>query len=101
MKKSLEKLVQDQRDLYKNTPDRMIADYNAEKEMIGDYNGRQLLELIQNADDAESHIVEIGLDETNETLTISNTGTPFSEAGFRSLMTPNLSPKTKKRLYRQ
>ncbi|MBT4382831.1 MAG: hypothetical protein HOD28_04395 [Candidatus Marinimicrobia bacterium] len=38
--------------VYKEDPDRLISSYNREQSHIKDYHGRELLELIQNADDA-------------------------------------------------
>lgn len=80
----------------------MISAYNREIETEKEYNGRQLLELLQNADDESSKEVRIELDTTNNTLTISNRGenekcTPFSLKGIRSLMISNLSTKTSKK----
>lgn len=77
-------------------PHLLISRYNHEKATNKDYNGRQLLELIQNADDAGSAYVAIELDKTAHRLRISNSGTPFTMEGFRSLMVPNLSSKIKK-----
>ncbi|WP_394665281.1 sacsin N-terminal ATP-binding-like domain-containing protein [uncultured Chryseobacterium sp.] len=80
---------------YLNNSDRFIADYNRELELTKEYNGRQLLELLQNADDAGSHEVLIIWDRSNSKLTISNKGEPFESAGIKSLMLANLSTKTK------
>jgi hypothetical protein len=74
----------------------MISRYRQEKETNNDYKGRQLLELIQNADDAGSNYVKIIINTATCTLQVINTGNPFSLEGFRSLMIPNLSPKRKK-----
>ncbi|WP_160061504.1 DUF3883 domain-containing protein [Psychromonas sp. L1A2] len=80
----------------------MVSAYNREVETEKEYNGRQLLELLQNADDECSKEVRIELNTTNNTLTISNRGekekcTPFSFKGIESLMISNLSPKTSKK----
>ena len=40
----------------------MISAYNREVETEKEYNGRQLLELLQNADDERSDEVQIALD---------------------------------------
>ena len=80
---------------YHNDSNRMVADYNAERQHVDDYNGRQLLELIQNADDEKADIVAISLDTKSRKLTISNTGHSFSQSGYESLMLSNLSSKTK------
>jgi hypothetical protein len=74
----------------------LVSRYNHEKATNKDYNGRQLLELIQNANDAGSEYVAIELDKAARRLRISNSGAPFTIEGFRSLMVPNLSSKIKK-----
>ncbi|MDP8205934.1 MAG: DUF3883 domain-containing protein [Candidatus Electryonea clarkiae] len=81
---------------YSRSPDEMIAAYNREKNHIKEYHGRQLIELIQNADDAgfgyesESRLL---IELTNDALFIANTGNPFSDEGFTSLMISDISPK--------
>jgi len=78
----------------------MIAAYNREVETEKEYNGRQLLELLQNADDEKSDEVLITLDTQKNLLQISNKGReckPFSYEGIRSLMISNLSSKTTKK----
>lgn len=78
---------------------RLFSDYAEENKTIKDYNGRQILELLQNADDESSTEVEIFFDSSTKLLKVSNIGTPFSEKGFESLLLPNSSPKTSKRKY--
>lgn len=76
--------------------DEITATFNREKETIDGYNGRQLLELIQNADDAQSDQVLVELNTQEQTLIIANKGDncePFSVAGIKSLLLANLSPK--------
>jgi len=80
--------------LYRSEPNRMLSDFNRERELIGEYNGRQLLEMLQNADDQGSKRVLIEWDETARRLAISNEGAPFSVQGFESLLLSNLSTKT-------
>ena len=77
-----------------------ISAYNREIETEKEYNGRQLLELLQNADDEKSDEVKIELDTEKQVLSIANRGeacTPFSFEGIRSLMISNLSSKTTKK----
>jgi hypothetical protein len=62
---------------------------------MDDYRGREVLELLQNADDAG---VDYGLNKAivrcwPEGLCVANTGVPFSGAGVESLLISNLSPK--------
>ena len=54
MKKIIEKEIVKKRRLFKENYAEMVGAYKREKETTKDYNGRQLLELIQNADDAGS-----------------------------------------------
>lgn len=74
----------------------LIKDYRDEQETAEDYNGRQLLELLQNAADAAEGSpgggkVLVRLREG--ILTVANTGEPFTEAGLDSILYSNLSPK--------
>ncbi|MGE8340947.1 MAG: DUF3883 domain-containing protein [Flavobacterium sp.] len=82
---------------YTSSPAYILEHYNIENQNIESYNGRQLLEMIQNADDASEYASEkkvlIRLD--NEYLTIANNGEPFTEDGFRSIIYSNLSSKTR------
>jgi hypothetical protein len=94
-KVEIEKLIESNLKTYRDNSDRFIADYNRELELTKEYNGRQLLELLQNADDAASNEVLIVWDKVNAKLTISNKGEPFETGGIKSLMLANLSTKTK------
>lgn len=73
----------------------ILEDYLKEKEKIEEYNGRQLLEMLQNADDEAITDKEktcfIKLSESQ--LIIANNGRKFSEGGIESLMYSNISPK--------
>lgn len=82
--------------VYHADASRVIADYRAEKQYTADYDGRQILELLQNADDAETDAIYIEINTVIKTLTISNNGIPFSLNGVKSLMLANMSPKNKK-----
>lgn len=95
MKEALSALIRDQLKTYRETRARMISDYYRERQLMGEYNGRQILEMLQNADDEESETVLIRLDEHQSRLTIANHGVPFSLAGIQSLMLANMSSKTK------
>lgn len=73
----------------------ILEDYRKEKEKIEEYNGRQLLEMLQNADDEavtdKEKICFIKLTENQ--LTIANNGQKFSKGGIDSLTYSNISPK--------
>ena len=92
----LEEIVLESKDILSKGY-RMVSAYKEEQSINNDYRGRQLLELIQNADDAGSGYVSIHLDTESHILKIENEGEPFTTEGFRSLMIPNLSSKRKKK----
>lgn len=94
-KQNIETLIKSNLKTYQDNSDRFIADYNRELELTKEYNGRQLLELLQNADDAGAEEVEIVWDKESALLTVSNKGEAFSIGGIKSLMLANLSTKTR------
>lgn len=70
----------------------LLNHLNQEISTAQDYQGRELLELLQNADDAGAHSVKIELSETS--LKISNDGDhPFTIEGYASIMRSDQSPK--------
>lgn len=73
----------------------ILEDYRKEKEKIEEYNGRQLLEMLQNADDEAITEKEktCFIKLTENQLTIANNGRKFSQGGIESLMYSNISPK--------
>ena len=95
--KDIKELIKQNRFTYKHQPDRIIADYRGECAFTKDYNGRQILELLQNADDAGSKDVLIELNtQINELIVYDNGLNPFDIDGIKSLMLANLSSKNKK-----
>lgn len=73
---------------------RILQDFNDEVSTQKDYRGREIFELIQNADDQSASKMVIKLDTENHILTVSNDGEkPFTEAGFRSIMRARSSSK--------
>lgn len=75
---------------------RITSDFRLEKGTTKSYNGRQILEMLQNADDANTDIVSINLDRQNKVLSISNNGNSFTvEEGIASLMVAGTSSKKK------
>lgn len=80
----------------KNEATRWWQDFNKEIQEVKQYREREILELLQNADDAGSSLVKITLDSVNHILTITNSGPgtiPFTEEGVKSIMYANVSPK--------
>jgi hypothetical protein len=94
-KPDIEALINRYKKTYIDNPSVMISGYTQENQIVADYNGRQILELMQNADDAGSDIIHIEIDTTNQTLCISNKGDAFDLGGIESLMFPGISTKNK------
>ncbi len=83
---------------YENDPRRLLSDKGGERNASRDYHGREILELLQNANDAaaekgENSRVRIELSEAG--LIVANTGAPFRPGGVTSLVLANLSPKSR------
>ena len=75
---------------------RIRQDRTTEDTTSKDYSGRELYELLQNAEDEHSEYVNIILDTNQQLLIIQNGGNdcrPFSEEGFCSIMMSGMSPK--------
>ena len=91
------KQIETTKEVYKLSPRRMFSEYNGERENIKNYNGRQLLEMLQNADDASLEAIpgnrKVLIRLEGIYLTIANTGYPFSEEGLNSIFLSHLSPK--------
>lgn len=92
---------------YLNEPDRLREDAGTEAEIVSDYQGRAVLELLQNADDAQfnpnsdSNFQRVGdsfveFELSKELLIVRNGGYPISSDGVRSLAGTHISPKDKK-----
>lgn len=91
----IEELIARYTKTYLDNPSMMLSGYRQEMQTVADYTGRQLLELLQNADDAGTDVVRIALNRQNYTLSISNNGEPFILEGVESLMYTGLSTKNK------
>ena len=81
--------------------DEAESSFNSEKRITDDYEGRQLLELLQNADDEitdETKDKCIKISFINNELIVYNNGRSFSEGGIKSLMYSDRSPKHKENL---
>ena len=97
VKEHILSLLQTREEIYIKDPRIIIEDYRKEQEKIEEYNGRQLLELLQNADDAaisaNNKCCHISLNGNK--LIVANNGDHFTKDGIESLMYSNLSPKMK------
>lgn len=86
--------------------DELIADNNIEKRDINGYHGREILELLQNADDAYQKSIHSGeepvcdlevlIEYKSNILRITNTGTTFDKEGIKAIVQGNNSPKAGK-----
>lgn len=86
--------------VYRLKPSQLVADYNRERAISRDYEGREILELLQNASDAAAASDQPGrvyIELTPDYLIVANTGRCFSYAGAASLQTSDLSPKRDRR----
>ncbi|MBX6332521.1 MAG: hypothetical protein IRY91_11800 [Gemmatimonadaceae bacterium] len=85
--------------VYRSDADEVTANYDREVGHVRDYHGREVLELLQNADDAGRgygpNCVHMVLRPYG--LCIGNTGTPFSPRGVKSLVLSDSSPKREAR----
>lgn len=86
--------------------DELITENNIEKRDIKGYHGREILELLQNSDDAYQKSIDMGekpncdlevlIEFKNNILTVSNTGTFFDQEGIKAIVQGNNSPKSGK-----
>lgn len=85
---------------YGAKPTWLIADANRERSITRDYEGREILELLQNANDQAAELGMQGIVAMQllpDGLLVANTGLPFSREGVASLQTSHLSPKRHRR----
>ena len=73
----------------------ILADYDIETAVATDYNGRQIFEMLQNADDASQTAInkKILFTLKDNELRISNNGIPFTSESFDSITYIGNSPK--------
>ena len=89
-KDNLQELIEKRRKTYMDI-DNALSVYGTEVSTATDYDGRQILEMLQNADDAGASCLEISLDEENNILRINNDGRSFSLKGMTSILVPHNS----------
>ena len=83
--------------------DLLIQENNIEQRDIKGYHGREILELLQNADDAYQKSLEqneqleselnVEISYKNNLLVVANTGTFFDRDGIKAIVQGNNSPK--------
>ncbi|MHB1170817.1 MAG: sacsin N-terminal ATP-binding-like domain-containing protein, partial [Longimicrobiales bacterium] len=96
MSRYVTRLAAQQLASYRAQPIDLISHFNHERNISDAYRGRQLLELIQNADDAGDGFAEerrLLVRLTDGLLIVANSGHPFSEDGIQSLIVSDVSPK--------
>ncbi|MGG1398035.1 hypothetical protein ABE288_09510 [Bacillus salipaludis] len=76
MKQFIAHEVEKMRKGYEISPERILSDYRRERREMDGYKGRQVLELLQNADDAseQARIKHVYIELSNQTLLIANNG---------------------------
>lgn len=92
----INKEIQIVREKYLRSAIDLISDYRNEDTTRNEYRGRQIFELLQNADDCykdECPEINVKIELKDGILIIQNTGIPFSTRGIISLMHPDASSK--------
>lgn len=89
------RLAADQLELYRRQPRELISHANRETAAVEGYRGRQLLELLQNADDAAvgSDTARLLVCIRDDSIVVANSGAAFSLGGLESLVISDCSPK--------
>jgi hypothetical protein len=93
---SIRELAASQIENYLRQPAELVGHFNREVSALDGYRGRQLLELLQNADDAGVDATAgctLLLSLSRQCLIIANTGKAFSPKGLTSLVISDCSPK--------
>ena len=95
MKSFIEGKVKKRISGYRNENELIGSEYARENELGRSYKGREILELIQNAEDelTDNLPKEVYISFDGNVLSIANYGEPFSEEGITSLMYSNTSNK--------
>lgn len=92
----IEKEISIIRENYLRSALAILSDFNNENKTKLDYKGRQIYELLQNADDCYSEIcpkIDVKFELRDNILIIQNTGNPFTSRGIISLMRSDASSK--------
>lgn len=92
----IDEQVRERANYFMGQPLEMGGAYQRENNYASEYRGREIFELLQNADDAaadEGEKNKAKIIITKEGLCIANTGKPFSSGGIMSLIISDSSPK--------
>jgi hypothetical protein len=85
-----------QEEIYLKSPKELISHSNQERQTKRDYRGREILELLQNADDAADEAGVPGrllFRLSPDKLIVANTGAVFTFDGIESVVVSHASPK--------
>ena len=94
LKEQIEFELEKIRNKYLASADEINSDYNRENDVADDYKGRQIFELLQNAEDeAAEGQGKVLIEFFDNKFSISNTGNSFSFKGVKSLLRAYSSPK--------
>ena len=93
IRSAIEQFQAKQERTYKNDAYRIESDSNSAIQIAGDHAGRCLLELIQNAEDADADTIEIRI--TNDALYFSDNGLGFKPEAIESIGHTYCSNKSK------
>ena len=92
----IHQLAARQKSIYCLQPADLKSHYNHERSVVDSYRGRQLLELLQNADDAfdpTKRPTKLLFRLFSDCLVAANSGRPFAYEGIESLVVTDASPK--------
>ncbi|NLD18405.1 MAG: HAMP domain-containing histidine kinase, partial [Tissierellia bacterium] len=85
----VEKIRNRYSDEYKANAYRLESDFKEDEQRKADYHGRELLEVLQNIDDAvdntKANDVDVLFEYRKNILTVSNNGTAFTEETIERL----------------
>ena len=96
MQTAISDIAAQQQQLYSRESRELISHYNRETGALDGYRGRQILELLQNADDAgvdSDKNIRATFYLDRNCLIVANTGASFTYDGLMSLIISDCSPK--------
>lgn len=98
LKENFKRILEHVENKYSNETEgikEILSDYDIETSVATDYNGRQIFEMLQNADDASRTAInkKVLFTLKNNELRISNNGIPFTSKSFDSITYIGNSPK--------
>lgn len=97
--KRIKEVIKRAKDGFIAAPLMMASQYRNDERIAEDYHGRELLELIQNADDemSDTYDKSIYIHLSDKELVVANNGNRFSIEGLESILYSNLSNKEERK----